>query len=96
MCGNIIDVIVKGTVKGRGQAFIVFDDVEAANEAMEALQEFELFGKPMQLAYAKTRSDATVLREDGEQGLEVHKKHRMAEKGMSYTGVTRETASRPS
>jgi len=34
----------------------------------------------MNLEFAKTRSDATVLREDGEAALEEHKKHRLAEK----------------
>lgn len=61
---------------------MVFDSVESAEEAIEALNDFDLFGKPMQLAFAKTRSDATVLREDGEDGLEQHKKRRLAEKGQ--------------
>lgn len=34
----------------------------------------------MQLDFAKTRSDATVLREEGEQGLERWKRGRLAEK----------------
>lgn len=36
----------------------------------------------MQLDFAKTRSDATVVRDDGEEGLETHKRHRLAEKGI--------------
>lgn len=47
---------------------------------MEELQGFDLFAQPMTLAYAKTRSDATVLREDGEEGLKQHKTKRQAEK----------------
>jgi len=39
----------------------------------------------MHLDFAKTRSDVTVQREDGEEGLETHKKHRLAEKGMEVS-----------
>ena len=35
----------------------------------------------MVLDYAKTRSDATVLRERGSEELEAHKRRRLAEKG---------------
>lgn len=37
----------------------------------------------MRLAYAKTRSDASVKREGGEEELEIHKRRRLAEKGES-------------
>ena len=37
----------------------------------------------MSLDFAKTRSDATVLREGGSDELEVHKRKRLAEKGWS-------------
>jgi len=39
-----------------------------------------LFDKPMVLDYAKTRSDATILKEKGEDELESHKRRRLAEK----------------
>lgn len=42
---------------------------------------FEVFGRPLQLAFARSRSDATVVKEDGEEGLEAHKRRRLAEKG---------------
>lgn len=80
--GDIIDIVARKNIKAKGQAFIVFDSIEEASGAIEMLQGFEVFGKPMELAYAKTRSDATVVREEGEDGLETHKRHRMAEKGM--------------
>lgn len=37
----------------------------------------------MVLDYAKTKSDATVMREAGSEELEVHKRRRLAEKGRS-------------
>lgn len=62
--------------------------MESASRAIDEVNGFELFEKPMQLDYARTRSDTTVLREDGEQGLEVHKRRRLAEKGVSFSSGT--------
>ncbi|KAF2165002.1 hypothetical protein M409DRAFT_24903 [Zasmidium cellare ATCC 36951] len=78
--GEIIEIVAKKNYWARGQAFIVFSSAEEAADALEALNEFEVLGKPLHVAYAKTRSDATVKREDDEAGFEQHKKHRMAEK----------------
>ena len=84
--GNIIDLVAKKSLKAKGQAFIVFDDVQAAENAIEEIQGFELFDKPMMLEYAKTRSDATVEREGDEEQFEAHKRKRLAEKGMDKEG----------
>lgn len=35
------------TEKMRGQAHVVFKDIQASTQAMRALQGFEFFGKPM-------------------------------------------------
>lgn len=78
--GSIIDLVAKTNLKAKGQAFIVFDSTDAAARAIEEVNGFELFDKPMQLDFAKTRSDATVMREEGEQGLERWKRGRLAEK----------------
>ncbi|KAH0848499.1 hypothetical protein AYO21_00722 [Fonsecaea monophora] len=78
--GNIIDLVAKSNLKAKGQAFVVFDKPESAAKAIEEINGFELFDKPMQLDFARTRSDATVLREDGEHGLEKWKRTRIAEK----------------
>lgn len=79
--GEVVDIVAKKNIKAKGQAFVVFESAEEAGEALEELQGFDLFDKPMQLAFAKTRSDATVEREDGADELERHKRHRLAEKG---------------
>ncbi|EON60799.1 hypothetical protein W97_00008 [Coniosporium apollinis CBS 100218] len=78
--GTIIDIVAKKSLKRRGQAFIVFDSPDAAQRALEEVQGFDLFDKPMQLDYARTRSDATVKVEGTEEELEVHKRRRLAEK----------------
>lgn len=84
--GNVIDLVAKKNLKAKGQAFVVFDDVKAAETAIQEVQGFELFDKPMILDYAKTRSDATVEREGNAEELEAHKRRRLAEKGMDLRG----------
>lgn len=78
--GTIIDLVAKQNLKAKGQAFIVFDNPESASNAIEEVNGFELFGKPMQLDLARTRSDATVKAQEGESGLERWKRGRLAEK----------------
>ncbi|EXJ84156.1 hypothetical protein A1O3_04823 [Capronia epimyces CBS 606.96] len=78
--GNIIDLVAKKNLKAKGQAFVVFDSAEDAAKAIEEVNGFELFDKPMQLDFARTPSDATVRKEEGEQGLEKWKRARLAEK----------------
>lgn len=79
--GDIIDIVAKTNLKAKGQAFIVFDSIESAQKAIEEVQGFELFDKPMQLAFAKTRSDSSVKRSGDDEEFESHKRRRLAEKG---------------
>lgn len=78
----MLEIVAKTNLRAKGQAFIVYDSVEAATRAIEEVNGFDLFDKPMVLEYAKTKSDATVLRENGTDELEAHKRRRKAEKGM--------------
>jgi len=79
--GNVIDIIAKKSLKRKGQAFIVYDSVESAQNAIDEVNGFELFDKQMHCDFARTRSDATVKREGTAEELEQHKRHRLAEKG---------------
>lgn len=45
--GPVLDVVTMRTAKMRGQAHIVFRDVQASTQAMRALQGFEFGGKEM-------------------------------------------------
>ena len=81
--GNVIDLVAKKNLKAKGQAFVVFDETEAAERAIKEVQGFELFEKPMILDYAKTKSDATVQREGTADDFETHKRRRLAEKGTT-------------
>ena len=80
--GNIIDLVAKKNLKAKGQAFVVFDDTKSAERAIKEVQGFELFDKPMALDFAKTKSDATVQREGNPEEFELHKRRRLAEKGL--------------
>ncbi|KEY66576.1 hypothetical protein S7711_01870 [Stachybotrys chartarum IBT 7711] len=78
--GNVVDVVIKKNLKAKGQAFVVFDRPESANEAVEEVQGFELFDKPMRIAMARSRSDKTVEMNCGTDEYQLHKRHRQAEK----------------
>ncbi|PMD24801.1 RNA-binding domain-containing protein [Hyaloscypha hepaticicola] len=62
--GPVLDVVALRTMKMRGQAHIVYRDVQTATQAMRALQGFQFFGKDMEIQYAKTKSD-TIAKLDG-------------------------------
>ncbi|KAF3066535.1 hypothetical protein GL218_09030 [Daldinia childiae] len=78
--GNIIDIVAKRNLKAKGQAFIVYDRPESALQAVEEVQGFELFEKPIQVALARTRSDATVKKTGNKEEFELHQRRRLAEK----------------
>eukprot|EP00301_Raphidiophrys_heterophryoidea_P014779 c23240_g1_i1.p1 GENE.c23240_g1_i1~~c23240_g1_i1.p1 ORF type:complete len:264 (-),score=71.06 c23240_g1_i1:93-839(-) len=62
--GTILDVVALKTVKMRGQAFIVFESIQSASQAIRQMQGFPFYDKPMVISYAKSKSDA-VAKTDG-------------------------------
>lgn len=62
--GKVHEVIVLRREGLRGQAWIIFDDVQAAAAALQAEQGFTLFGKDLVIEFAKTPSDR-ISRRDG-------------------------------
>ncbi|KAK4462793.1 putative small nuclear ribonucleoprotein [Cladorrhinum samala] len=92
--GNVIDIVAKTNLKAKGQAFVVFEKPESAIAAIEEVQGFELFEKPMQVALARTRSDATVLRTGNEEEFDAHKRRRIAEKDKKKALETAEEQKR--
>ncbi|KAG5950523.1 hypothetical protein E4U53_004907 [Claviceps sorghi] len=78
--GNIIDIVAKKNLKAKGQAFIVYDDPANATSAIDELQGFELFDKPMRLSLAKTTSDRSVELKSSPEAYEIYKRNRLAEK----------------
>ena len=45
--GVVLDIIALKTSKMRGQAHVVFRDIDSSTQAMRALQGFNFFGKEM-------------------------------------------------
>jgi len=58
--GPVLDVVTcRRSAKGkemRGQAHICFRDVQTSTQAMRALQKFDIFGKEMEISYARGTS----------------------------------------
>ncbi|KAJ1921022.1 hypothetical protein H4219_000880 [Mycoemilia scoparia] len=76
--GKVLEVYARGSLQMRGQAFVAFDDKEAATKALKEVHGFVLFGKPILIQYARNRSDVVIKDEGG--NLEKHIQTRKEEK----------------
>lgn len=61
--GKILDIIALRSEGLRGQAFILFDNVQAATAALQAEQGFTFFGKDLRVEYAREKSDRIAKRD---------------------------------
>ncbi|EGX95728.1 small nuclear ribonucleoprotein [Cordyceps militaris CM01] len=86
--GQVVDIVAKTNLKAKGQAFVVFDTPASAQEAVDEINGFPLFDKPMRLAMARSYSDKTVEMSGSPAQLEAHKQHRLAEKGCEEEMLT--------
>ncbi|KAF8164019.1 hypothetical protein BJ912DRAFT_935228 [Pholiota molesta] len=73
--GEVLDVVAHSNLRMRGQAFVSFPSAEMAKAAMKDVQRFPLYSKPMQISFARTRSDAVVKKLDANR-FDEHKAHR--------------------
>ncbi|KAJ0113103.1 U1 small nuclear ribonucleoprotein A [Pistacia vera] len=62
--GKILEVLAFKTLKHKGQAWVVFEDVSSATSAIRQMQGFPFYDKPMRIQYAKTKSDI-IAKADG-------------------------------
>lgn len=60
--GQILDIITGKSMKMKGQAFVVFNNVEGATNALRAMQGFPFYEKPMKIQFAKKDSDIIAKR----------------------------------
>jgi len=86
--GNILDVILKKSIRRKGQAFIVFDSEEAAKKA-EIMDGFTMYGKQIRVARARTHSDVTVEKKVPNVFPD-HKRKRLMIKGTVATSKYRQ------
>ncbi|KIK35902.1 hypothetical protein CY34DRAFT_811801 [Suillus luteus UH-Slu-Lm8-n1] len=77
--GEVLDVVAHSNLRMRGQAFVSFASPEIAQKAMKEVRGFPLYSKPMQITFARTRSDAVVKRLDAT-NLEQHTSKRAEQK----------------
>ncbi|ORM42366.1 U1 small nuclear ribonucleoprotein A [Babesia sp. Xinjiang] len=61
--GKIIDIVALTSFWRKGQAFVVFDTVEAAQNAMNHMQGFMFHGHAMRINFAREKSDAVAKAE---------------------------------
>lgn len=61
--GKVLEIIALRKDGLRGQAFVVFDNVQAATAALQTEQGFTFFGKDLKLAFAKEKSDRIAKRD---------------------------------
>jgi U2 small nuclear ribonucleoprotein B'' len=59
--GKILDIVAKDNMKMRGQAFVVFQDLNSAVSALKQMQDFDFLGKPMKIQFAKRTTFATTV-----------------------------------
>ena len=62
--GKVVEIVAIRGDKLRGQAWVSFDSIESATNAMAKFQGHPFFDKPMRITYAKSKSDS-VSKKDG-------------------------------
>ncbi|KAK6941014.1 RNA recognition motif domain [Dillenia turbinata] len=62
--GKILEVLAFKTLKHKGQAWVVFEAVDSASNALRQMQGFPFYDKPMRIQYARTKSDI-IAKADG-------------------------------
>ncbi|KAI0652673.1 RNA-binding domain-containing protein [Trametes meyenii] len=83
--GEVLDVVAHSNLRMRGQAFVSFPSAEVAKKALKEVRGFPLYSKPMQISFARTRSDAVVKKLD-EDNFVAHKQRRLEhKKATRYT-----------
>lgn len=80
--GVVLDVVMHRNLRMRGQAFIAMANRQAAARAVEEVRGFPLYGKPLNVSFARTPSDAVVKRKTPDL-LDVHLEERKKRKSRS-------------
>lgn len=67
--GKVLDVVALKNDKMRGQAFVVFKDLQTSTAALRKEDGRVFAGKAMKISYAQSKSYATIERESGKEAL---------------------------
>ncbi|KAJ2793148.1 hypothetical protein H4R20_006628 [Coemansia guatemalensis] len=87
--GRVLDIVALKTMKMRGQAFVAFDDITAATAALRQLNGRRIFGRPIQVEYALSKSNV-VAQNDGSYRFDEPHKHMSAAERKRALGLTKE------
>ncbi|KAB7495676.1 U1 small nuclear ribonucleoprotein A [Armadillidium nasatum] len=95
--GQILDIVALKTLKMRGQAFVIFKEIQSATNALRAMQGFPFYDKPMRIAYTKTDSDIIAkmkgtYKERGTKKKDEEKKKKKSKDSKTAAAVTAGTA----
>lgn len=55
--GQILGIVALKILKMKGQAFVIFKEIQSATNALRSMQGFPFYDKPMRIQYSKTDSD---------------------------------------
>jgi len=55
--GPIVDIVALKLLKLRGQAWVIFKEINSSTNALRSMQGFPFYDKPMRINYAKSDSD---------------------------------------
>jgi len=80
--GPVLGVVAHRSVRMRGQAFVAFADREVAAKAVKEVKGFPLYGKPIEIAFARSPADCVVKRKTPDE-FEAHKAERILKKKRS-------------
>lgn len=83
--GSIVEISANPDLKRRGQAWVIFEEVESAIKAQGEMKDFSFYGKPMQVNFAKVKSDV-VSKKDGSFQARPKRKVEKKRKGKKKTG----------
>ncbi|KAJ2355841.1 U2 small nuclear ribonucleoprotein B'' [Coemansia erecta] len=84
--GQVLDIVALKTMKMRGQAFVAFGDITAATAALRQLNGRKIFGRPMQIEYALSKSNV-VAQNDGTYRFDEPHKHMSAKQRKQMLGI---------
>ena len=85
--GEVVEVHCKKNIRMRGQAFVVFQDEDSAEQAVQALRGYVFFGKALRVNYSKKESDVIAKMRSTYEGSEKAKRdqRRLQEISKCYT-----------
>lgn len=62
--GPIVDIVMRKSYRLRGQAFIIFKDIDSAAKAVRTMQGFPFYDKPLRIQFSRTEAD-TITKQQG-------------------------------